>query len=89
MPLCGGLESISVAVLLYSMCILLYKMRHTSNVCQYFAKRLKLPAKDVGQQLTSHERMCSILLKSRYNIDSVLQQEDRGASLSLGLVDRC
>lgn len=62
-PLSGGLDSSTVAVLVYSMCVHLYQMRDSPTVKDYFTK---CHHETSIEELSSPEKICSILLKCRY-----------------------
>jgi len=66
MPLSGGLDSSTVVMLVYSMCVQLYERRKSDAVRSYFFSCHGIPSLSVPEVLSSPEKICSILLRCRY-----------------------
>lgn len=66
MPLSGGLDSSTVAVLVYSMCNQLSQMLENEAVVEYFYECHKIALEDVKKTLSDPKRMCRQILKCSY-----------------------
>ena len=66
LPLSGGLDSSTVAVLVYCMCNLLFKQLDREKVQNYFRDSHGIQSKDLKSVLVSPAAICGLLLKCRY-----------------------
>lgn len=64
MPLSGGLDSSSVAMLVFAMCNHLYKLRHTPEVLDHFENVIGEP--NAASVLLSPDLFCRIIFKCVY-----------------------
>lgn len=66
MPLSGGLDSSTVAILVYCMCNHIYQLSSHPLVEEYFGKVHGLSQEDMKSQLTSAKAICKLILKCSY-----------------------
>lgn len=65
-PLSGGLDSSTVATLVFSMCKYLYQRSSDPEVRSYFAKVHKIPAEKLTQELSTPQKICKRILRCSY-----------------------
>lgn len=78
MPLSGGLDSSTVAVLVYCMCNLLHEKLDEFEVRDYFEKAHNISASEVRQQLPGPSAICEKILKCSYISTQFSSRETEG-----------
>lgn len=66
MPLSGGLDSSSVALLVFSMCNLIHSNLNDSRVQEYFLEVYKIKPEDINSRFPEPKSICNLLLTCCY-----------------------